>query len=601
MTLSTIRKRLARDERGIALVMALGILTVTAIMVVTIVDYTSSNQRTAYFSKTRVTAFDGADAGMNNALAVLNKPTNNALDKDTLPPCHDPSASQASDATQVQSYFGSTSNFVSRTSWNHNYYGNTTVDWCGDLDRLHSQWYLWSIGYLKNPTSPQSSNVSRTLSAKVSVVPTLTQPNNNPSWNYIYSTHTGSACDQTMNNNVGGGSWMYVMGNLCLGNNVGVTASKLIVNGNLDLANNASVGANTNMSTRVETYVGANCRYGSSAPPWVTCTGNQDANHIYSKLADGATVGVNHTAPIVNAPAADFATWYENAIPGPASSCTTSAGTPPTFDNNYPSRDNSVASVFDLTPATSYTCRVGPGANTTLSSAITSTATTMSVASASGFPATGSYRIRIDDEDMTVTAGAGGTTWTITRGVNSTTAAAHSANAAVYWDNADTSGELSWNASSKTLTVKGTIFIDGSAKVSQNANYNGQATLYLSGTMNFVGSLCGVPTGASCVFSNWNPNTEMLTIVANGSGGQVNASDSIQLQNGQYFQGGLFGTSNVEYGNNASSDGPILGSQIILSNNVTTNAFPNITTVPVGMPGNPNVYAQPNPPQSFSG
>ncbi|MGZ4310421.1 MAG: hypothetical protein ACXVRG_13920, partial [Gaiellaceae bacterium] len=119
--------------------------------------------------------------------------------------------------------------------------------------------------------------------------------------------------------------------------------------------------------------------------------------------------------------------------------------------------------------------------------------------------------------------------------------------------------------------------------------------------MLFSGSLCGVPTGASCVFANWNPNTEMLTIVANGTGGQVSAGDSIQFSNNQYFQGGLFGTGNVEYGNNASSDGPIMGSQVILSNNVTTNSFPNITTVPVGMPGNPEVYAQPNPPQGFSG
>src|SRR5206468_3506445 len=188
----------------------------------------------------------------------------------------------------------------------------------------------------------------------------------------------------------------------------------------------------------------------------------------------------------------------------------------------------------------------------------------------------GTFRIRVDDEDMNVTAGQGTTSWTITRGANGTTAAAHSASAPVYWDDADTSGELSWNSTSKLLTIKGTIYIDGSVKVSQNATYNGQATMYLSGTMNFVGSLCGVPTGSSCVFSNWNPNTEMLTIVANGSGGQINPGDSIMLQNSQYFQGGLFGTNNVEYGNNASSDGPVMGSQIILSNNVATNAFPNI-------------------------
>jgi hypothetical protein len=587
-----LRQRLIGDERGIALVMALGILTVSAIMIVTIVDYSSSGQRTSYFSKARVTAFDAADAGMNNALSVLNNPTQNSLDPDVLPNCHNP-------ASPAQ--FSSPTNFLSQSGWKHNYYDNATADWCGDLDRSAAVWYLYSIGHLKNPTGPSAGNVTRTLAAKVSVTPTYTQPLNNPSWNYVYATHTGSACDETLNNNVGGGSWMYVQGNLCLNNNVGITTSKLIVKGNLDLSNNAFVGANTNMSTRVETYVGNNCRYGSSNPPWVTCTGNQDSRNIFSKLADDATVGVNHTAPVVAAPSADFASWYENAIPGPSQSCTTSSGTPPTFDGNYPSRDNSVSTSFDLTPASSYTCRVGPGASSTLSSAITAAATSMTVAAATGFPASGTYRIRIDDEDLTVTAGAGSTTWTVTRGVNGTTAAAHSASASVYWDNSDTSGEISWNATAKTLTLKGTIFIDGSAKVTQTANYNGQATLYLSGTMLFNGGLCGVPTGSSCVFSNWNPNTEMLTIVAEGTGGQVTAGDSVQLANNMYFQGGLFATGNVEYGNNASSDGPILGSQIILSNNVNTNSFPNITTVPVGMPGNPAVYAQPNPPQSFSG
>jgi hypothetical protein len=29
--------------------------------------------------------------------------------------------------------------------------------------------------------------------------------------------------------------------------------------------------------------------------------------------------------------------------------------------------------------------------------------------------------------------------------------------------------------------------------------------------------------------------------------------------------------------------------------------FPVITNVPLGAPGNPNVYAQPNPPGSYSG
>jgi hypothetical protein len=431
----------------------------------------------------------------------------------------------------------------------------------------------------------------------------LTQPKNNPVWDYLYAGHTGSACDQTLNNNISGSSRMYVAGNLCLSPNVNLAQSKVIVGGNLDLANNSSVGANTSLSTRVETQVGNNCRYGTNSPPWVTCTGNQDANHIYSKLADGTTIGVNHVPDVIAPPAADFATWYQNAIPGPAQSCTTASGPTPTFDTNYPTRDNSVTTAFDLTPATSYTCRVGRGASTTLAAAITSSQTTITVSSASGFPTSGTFRIRIDDEDMTVTGGQGTTTWTVTRGVNSTTAASHVISQAVNQDDAGTSGELSWDATTKSLTVNGTIFIDGSATISDGAvnTYNGQATLYLSGTFYSNGSLCAAVSGSTCNFAGWQPDKEMLMIVANGSGGQVNPGDSIQIANNFSYQGGLYATNAVEFGNNVNVDGPIVGSQIVLSNNLTTNAFPFITTVPVGMPSNSEVYAQPNPPQSFSG
>ncbi len=124
------------------------------------------------------------------------------------------------------------------------------------------------------------------------------------------------------------------------------------------------------MSTRVETYVGGNCRYGGGS--WATpCTGNQDSRKIFSKMNPPSyVVGVNNVAPLIPEPAADFAMWYENAIPGPSQNCSATSGTPPTFDNNYANRDNSVSTVFELTPASSYKCRVGPGASSTLAGAM---------------------------------------------------------------------------------------------------------------------------------------------------------------------------------------------------------------------------------------
>ena len=55
----------------------------------------------------------------------------------------------------------------------------------------------------------------------------------------------------------------------------------------------------------------------------------------------------------------------------------------------------------------------------------------MTVASAAGFPATGSYYIRVGNEVMQVTGGQGTTTWTVARHALLTTATTHPSGAAV--------------------------------------------------------------------------------------------------------------------------------------------------------------------------
>jgi hypothetical protein len=571
-----------------ALVMAIGIMTVLAIAGTTAIAYSTSSAQQSAQTRSRTSAFSLAEAGVNNSMAVLNLTTNNALDPETLPKC----------TNNEKKYSDAAADRTSTSTWRHSTIDGGTVDWCGTLVRKDALWYVTSIGRSTNPNST-TTNVTRTLEATVTVTPTTTQPLNNPVWNYLYAGHTGSTCDQTLNNNINGASRMYVAGNLCLSPNVQLNQSTVIVGGTLDVSNNAAVGASTSMATRVETYVGGNCRYATGS--WGSCGGNQDARHIYSKRSDGINIGVNQPAPVVAPPAADFATWYENSIPGPSQTCTTSSGSPPAFDNNYPSRDSSVSSVADLTPSSSYFCRVGQGANTTLTSALTASSTTVTVASASGFPST-SFVIRVDDEFMTVTAGFGTTTWTVTRASNSSTATTHASGQTLEWKTAS-SGEIAWNNTTKTLTVSGTIYIDGSAKISNGSlnSYNGMGTIYLSGTFLSTGSLCASISGSNCNFASWNPDFDMLMIVANGNGGQIDPGNSIQIDNNFSYQGGLYGTNAVEFGNNVNVDGPIVGSQIILSNNLTTNAFPNISIVPVGMPSNEEVYAQPNPPQGFTG
>jgi hypothetical protein len=68
---------------------------------------------------------------------------------------------------------------------------------------------------------------------------------------------------------------------------------------------------------------------------------------------------------------------------------------------------------------------------TTRPTATTAAQTSITVAAAAGFPTTGSYYIRIDNEVMQVTGGQGTTTWTVARGQLGTAAAAHATGATI--------------------------------------------------------------------------------------------------------------------------------------------------------------------------
>ena len=166
----------------------------------------------------------------------------------------------------------------------------------------------------------------------------------------------------------------------------------------------------------------------------------------------------------------------------------------------------------------------------------------------------------------------------------------------------DLLGELSWNNTTKKLTIRGAIYIDGSATISNNSvnEYDGLATLYLSGTFRIDGNaqLCGGVAAGNCDFTAWDPNTDNIGIIANGNDGSGN---SVVLANSSRLQGSLYATNAVDLGSFAQYDGPMVAGTFKLANNIVTHEFPEITSVPVGWPGNPTVYAEPQPPQNYSG
>jgi Tfp pilus assembly protein PilX len=168
-----------------------------------------------------------------------------------------------------------------------------------------------------------------------------------------------------------------------------------------------------------------------------------------------------------------------------------------------------------------------------------------------------------------------------------------------------TTAELSWNSSTRTLTVRGVVFLDGHATVANGElnRYDGHASLYLSGTFVMDNStrLCAVDNGSDCTWEGWDPNNEMLVIVTGGEGGSAGSGIGVSLANSVQLQAALYAVYGINLGNSVRVEGPMVASEVLIVNSIESYDFPFISTVPIGTPGNPNVYAQPQSPTNYTG
>jgi len=126
--------------------------------------------------------------------------------------------------------------------------------------------------------------------------------------------------------------------------------------------------------------------------------------------------------------------------------------------------------------------RVNPK-TTTRPTATTAGQTSVTVASASGFPTSGAFHVRIGDEVLQVTGGQGTTTWTVTRGQLGTAPAAHSAGA--------------------TVTALGNDWYAGFTGIPRGA-----ANLKVT----YTGQNCANTTGATCTTIDGNPPVQTVRI-----------------------------------------------------------------------------------------
>jgi len=162
-------------------------------------------------------------------------------------------------------------------------------------------------------------------------------------------------------------------------------------------------------------------------------------------------------------------------------------------------------------------------------------------------------------------------------------------------------GQLDWDNATKTLTIKGKLYIDGSVYSDNGVVnlYSGSATLYLTGTFTITNStkFCGITATATCDFTKWAPNSNMLIVVAHGDNG---SGYSIQMANSTKWQGGFFAAKNLDLGQSSIDEGPMFSSGINLGNSVQVKPLPAITNLPLGAPLAPNVHAAPGTP-TFTG
>lgn len=558
----TILRRLHREERGIALMVALAATLVLGIAVTAIITYTTANQKSTALSLAEQSADQIAEAGMEQAYSVLNNTvaTNGVVTSPTLLGCPkdgtDTTKSNCNGATGTVFCITAASGCATGTAGAATVWGCFTpgtatctlpdgTTYTG-TDPNSSTWVVWSTGYARNP-SGKTSVVSHTLRAKVSVSTSLTADSVASVWNHVFITSplVPNVCaldfggHGTTQINVP----LYVIGNLCLGTTViqeipGGQAIDLQVGGQLYMTT-GTVGASASSPITSGDVVGGCTTTGltSGSPKLPPCDGTSPA---FNYWVGTKRPFVQNDAPIETQ--ADMYKDWQTFDPGPLNPC--AAGTSPappsvsldanTAGTNEPDASNT--QTFDLTPSSSYACISPHGTGT---------------------------------------------------------------------------GYLIWNASGSTITVsgisvpshqlaiKGSIFIDGNVTASNSAVYSGIAVVEFSGSFSMPGNnvqICGVSGGSSTCPLNWqgsSNNTSMLTLASLSS----NNPNAIKISgNSDWFQGSLWTqTSSSLYANSNSVtlDGPIsVGSFSSSMNNTTLMPLPAIQKMPPGAPVPPNAGVQ---------
>jgi hypothetical protein len=489
-------RRLLRDEEGAALILVIVSMLVLTITLTAVLFITAAGARDAHRSNAGQKASALAESGINNALAVLN-----------------------ANYPGTTIYPGDSTLLPTRTTT----YATGSVTWSGTLVNVPTnpagwkwQWELTALGTVKNPTGPGAGDVVRRASAVVPVV-------------IPDSTSVPPGTTST--------DWVYGLNDVTFGQSV-IVAAPVYAGHDLILANTATISETIPKSLTLPARpnriaVGHNLSLVNPQNQVGHVNGTADpANDLAEIHVVNQCLSKNNPSPHACAWGATDKIWgviHDNVIPPgyittpTLTCCAPIAWAAPADGASHPGSPSYIGFWY---------LNAGLGPKTPC-------------ATSSGTPPRFDTTTGVPDNTINQSAYSAGSPFDLTGANYSCTSA-------------DGQTKLAWDGT--TLTIKGTVFIDGSAKsTSTTAKYVGKGTIILTGrysmdnnTQLCVNSDCGVGTPPQ----SWDADTTALAIVADGI--DPSTGDSIDIKKGHY-QGLLLGNGNVD----GSVSGTIIAGPIV--------------------------------------
>ncbi len=318
-------RRLAREESGIALVLALIVLIVLAALTAAVSFEVAVNHRNAGQSAAADRAFALAELGLSYAEGRVYSSASTHVT---------PSSSPTS--------FGQDGGTVT-------YYANVAPDGV--------TWTMTGIG--------SYGGVTRTVSAQADV-PSKVTVTDYSVWNYLYSNDTTATCATTLEQGGGNGQAisvpLFVRGNLCMQQQSQFNGAQLEVGGTLTITqhsgnSNYAIGTPSNPISELD-VAGAGASCNGATPGSGSCNGS--TYPIYARTVK------NTLSVALSMPPVDLANAYATADPGPVTTgngCGPgSSGVPANFFDNDTTLNASDGNI-NLFPPTSYACYSSDGSS----------------------------------------------------------------------------------------------------------------------------------------------------------------------------------------------------------------------------------------------